>query len=367
MPDPTETPTPWPGWLDGLTPAERVTAIAGALDRCSSEGRCADDGEHAPDRFAHLSRPEAERFLLRLLGEARQAGYESAFTEAMDAHRARIDQVAGPAEPAAVPSGKPQHDERCCMTGAPAGAGPHPDCPGHHGWTADGHGGLTLDYAGRRPSAEGRLEAVRADVATLLDGIGEDLFLAGSPYALAEDRLRAFAKGGESAAVPSAEQPQPVAPEPVMALLETGAALVRNLSMRPGTGSSWDAMAEAWQESYRALAAEYAAGKAEPAAEPEPDPEPPLPPGFFGRVELPGWRNYTGWFTSGGGDIRLVSDWDGNVIAEFVQGPNCLVIHLPTPQKRPDPPKAITAAPQPFGSGYPDDEDSPWGGYGDDD
>jgi hypothetical protein len=54
------------------------------------------------------------------------------------------DGHAGPA------NGNPQHDEKCCMSGVAASKGPDSDCPGHHGWTADGRGGLMLDWADRR-------------------------------------------------------------------------------------------------------------------------------------------------------------------------------------------------------------------------
>lgn len=74
--------------------------------------------------------------------------------------------------------------------------------------------------------------------------------------------------------------------------------------------------------------------------------EDPRPDGFFGRVELPGYRQHTGWLaeeTRFGQQLAVVRDWDGNVLAEVCIGPMCQVVHLPTPLRRPEPPKAITA------------------------
>jgi hypothetical protein len=98
------------------------------------------------------------------------------------------------------------------------------------------------------------------------------------------------------------------------------------------------------------------------AAEPVVLPDPPLPPGFFGRVELPGRREYTGWITEGtsaGQAVRVVSDWDGRPLAEYQPGPNCLTVYLPTPLKRPEPQKAITYASHRFGD-LDDDIDDLW-------
>ena len=72
----------------------------------------------------------------------------------------------------------------------------------------------------------------------------------------------------------------------------------------------------------------------------------PLPEGFFGRVEIPGMRNHTGWVTEEtrfGAQLAVVRDWNGAVIAEMGIGPACRVLHLPTPLKRPDTPLAITS------------------------
>jgi transcriptional regulator with XRE-family HTH domain len=69
------------------------------------------------------------------------------------------------------------------------------------------------------------------------------------------------------------------------------------------------------------------------------DPEPSLPEGVYGRVELPGYRNHTGWVTEEtrfGVQMAVVRDWDGAVAAEVAPGPLCQFVHLPTPLKRPE-------------------------------
>lgn len=91
-----------------------------------------------------------------------------------------------------------------------------------------------------------------------------------------------------------------------------------------------------------------------PAPGPE---ESPLPDGFFGRVELPGWRNHTGWITEEtrfGAQVAVVRDWNGGVIAEVCIGPMCQVIHLQTPLRRPEPVAALPAGGSPWAG---DDDD----------
>ncbi len=96
-----------------------------------------------------------------------------------------------------------------------------------------------------------------------------------------------------------------------------------------------------------------------------PEPEPPLPDGIFGRVELPGYRQHTGWITEEprfGQQMAVVRDWDGREIAMAALGPGCQVVVLPTPRKRPEPPKALTS-----GSAWDDEDDDYDEEAGDDD
>jgi hypothetical protein len=74
--------------------------------------------------------------------------------------------------------------------------------------------------------------------------------------------------------------------------------------------------------------------------------EPPLPDGRYARVELPGYRQHTGWVTDEnrfGQQMAVVRNWDGQEMAAAVIGPNSQVLYLPTPLKRPDPQHALPA------------------------
>jgi hypothetical protein len=111
---------------------------------------------------------------------------------------------------------------------------------------------------------------------------------------------------------------------------------------------------EALQYAERALDGEV------PGPEPADRPEPPLPPGEFGRVELPGFVHYTGWITDGtraGCPVVIISDWDGRKLAEVVPQAMRQFIALPTPLRRPEPQAALPAG-DGFGDEYaemPDD------------
>ena len=118
-----------------------------------------------------------------------------------------------------------------------------------------------------------------------------------------------------------------------------------------------------YADAIRGAAAELVLGG---VPDPEPDPEPPLPGGIFGRVELPGYRQHTGWITEEprfGQQMAVVRDWDGREVAMAALGPGCQVVVLPTPRKRPEVPKAITAGAE--SAAYADDED--WSDDDDDD
>lgn len=97
-----------------------------------------------------------------------------------------------------------------------------------------------------------------------------------------------------------------------------------------------DRTVEVWRAWHEAAFAEMTA----------PEPE-PLPDGIFGRIELPGYRNHTGWITDElrfGQQVAVVRDWDRCEVAMVVLGPGCQIVALPTPLKRPDPaPPAITS------------------------
>jgi hypothetical protein len=98
--------------------------------------------------------------------------------------------------------------------------------------------------------------------------------------------------------------------------------------------------------------------------DPEPAVEPALPEGEFGRIEMPGFRQHTGWVTEAtrfGAPVAIVRNWDGQVEAEVGFGAGCRFVHLPTPLKRPEPRPALGAG---FGGGtYCEDDDE----YADDD
>jgi transcriptional regulator with XRE-family HTH domain len=79
-----------------------------------------------------------------------------------------------------------------------------------------------------------------------------------------------------------------------------------------------------------------------------PGAEPQLPDGRWGRIEMPGYRQHTGWIADEprfGQQAAVVRDWDGRVVAEVFLGPACRVVYLPTPLNRPGPdePQAIAA------------------------
>lgn len=94
--------------------------------------------------------------------------------------------------------------------------------------------------------------------------------------------------------------------------------------------------------------------------ESEGEPDASLPDGVFGRIELPGRRNHTGWVTDEtrfGVQAAIVRGWDGEVIAEVFPGPGVQFLHLATPLKRPGPQAAIGATPA---SSWDGGDDEPW-------
>jgi hypothetical protein len=62
------------------------------------------------------------------------------------------------------------------------------------------------------------------------------------------------------------------------------------------------------------------------------------PPGFWGRIELPGMRHYEGWIAEEerfGMKGAVVRDWDGRETHFVIPGPNSPVLRLPVPATRP--------------------------------
>lgn len=86
-----------------------------------------------------------------------------------------------------------------------------------------------------------------------------------------------------------------------------------------------------------------------------PDPE-PAPPGRYGRVEIPGYRENEGWIseeTRFGLPVAVVRDREGCETAAIGIGPLCRVVWLPVPGLEPEPRLALTAGE----SGWDDDLD----------
>lgn len=80
------------------------------------------------------------------------------------------------------------------------------------------------------------------------------------------------------------------------------------------------------------------------------------PDGEYARVEIMGHDAHTGWVTDGnraGAAVMVIRDWDNRVIAEVPGQSLYRFIPLPTPLKRPELPRAITA-------GVWDDDDDVW-------
>lgn len=104
-------------------------------------------------------------------------------------------------------------------------------------------------------------------------------------------------------------------------------------------------IAEAWHRLTEAKDADLEAREAAQDA--------PLPPGRWGRVELPGYRQHTGWITEEtrfGVQMAIVRDFDGIEEAAVAVGPGSQVVFLPTPLRRPE--AALTALPAGSYEGY---------------
>jgi len=161
------------------------------------------------------------------------------------------------------------------------------------------------------------------------DTVATDL-LASNPEL---DRLRKILVG---------EPPEPAGREALRAAIE------RVLAFTEGDGGE---VTDADIDAIADIAARYSeaapSGPAKAAGEPQP--ASPLPPGIYGRVELPGFRKHTGWMTEGmlaGQAVMVISDRDGEVLAEYIPGPASRFVRLPVPVpsqpgEEPEPPRAI--------------------------
>jgi len=92
----------------------------------------------------------------------------------------------------------------------------------------------------------------------------------------------------------------------------------------------------------------------------QPEPDDTLPGGAWGRVELPGYRQHTGWLTEEtrfGVQMAVVRDFDGREVAAYAIGGGSRVVYLPAPLKRPESQAALPAGE------YEDDGPVPYGSF----
>lgn len=133
-------------------------------------------------------------------------------------------------------------------------------------------------------------------------------------------------------------------------------------------GIHWDARDPQDQEAWHAVAhAAIQAAAAESACADDATAEPevlPMPPGRWGRVEMPGRREHTGWLNDElryGADMLIVRDWNGAELTAVAIGPACRVVYLATPLHRPEQaPLALPAAHYDAWSGDYDEPEGPF-------
>lgn len=391
MPDPSQTPaTPeWPSWLAGLPPSIQVREVVCAL---AAEYRDDPNEEH------RLLATEAEPLLLRLLRETHLA-YADGSREALRSDlNVFLNGLGGSGW---IAPGSPERAAQDRLRAFAAGGEPAVTGPAERPWRRgadgrwpDGHqcpgckGPVSeqCDCCAEAcdcavPSAEQAQNALmkaaltrlaQYEPMTLADADGEPRNRSAelnARLAYAAGALEAIARLGEEAgSVRESRNEVRVAAEPgsnarhgddapgaVMGMLESAWTLIRDRTGYPDVPPEWETAAEAWRVRYAALVTEHA-GKAEPAAEPEPEPAPPLPPGDYGRMELPGMRSHTGWWTEGymaGQAVMVCRDREGSVVARYIPGPACRFVDLPVPAAR----TAAADRPALGWSGDDDDQD----------
>jgi hypothetical protein len=102
----------------------------------------------------------------------------------------------------------------------------------------------------------------------------------------------------------------------VRTLLDEAWELILSTPAACGHDVPWEELPGYWRqkaEKWRARCAELA--RAGSGGQVEAGPEPELPEGEFGRIEMPGYRQHTGWVTDGtrfGHPVAVVRDWDGH-------------------------------------------------------
>lgn len=128
------------------------------------------------------------------------------------------------------------------------------------------------------------------------------------------------------------------------------------LASGPWTPAEKPGVAEAWRRLTEAKDAGLEAAEAAEAVQ-----EPPLPPGRWGRIEIPGFRQHTGWITEEtrfGVQMAIVRDFSGIEEAAVAVGPGSRVVFLPTPLRRPEPELPALPAGEAYEGYYePGDED----------
>ena len=404
MTDETVTPEPWPSWLEGLSPEDRVLAIMQALADCCFDNLCHGSGDHRQGSEQHITTLPAVALLRRLLDEARQqAPVPSADPYPLPGSGVTLWHSVSSFEAVQVTEGCDLDAiaEWCGGARAAVTFDDGTETEGVRLLTRHGHvtategDWISLDQMPPQvwaetafpqrfeparpqapvPSAE-HSQAIAALTRLALEDPLTDWVPGNHAYLALEAEMtarREHAAGALETIARLAVMPEPPRepqggnpaaeiPPGAMDLLESAWELI---CFVPHEHS---ASAVRWEDRYRALVAGYAAAKAGKVAEAEPEPEPPLPPGQFARVELMGHNPHTGWVTDGtraGVPVMVISDWDGLVIAEAPGASLYRYVPLPTPQKRPEPQKAITGTGDTFGfAGDVDDDDDPDDSYG---